>query len=158
MKNKQKILALIISIAAAHLAGLIGSIFTAPNIAGWYAALTKPSFTPPDWLFAPAWLVLYTLMGIAAYLVWRKRNHEEARFSLWLYGAHLAVNALWSIVFFGLHDVAMALLVIVALWVMIFILVVVFGRQSKTAGYLLWPYVAWVSYATVLNAAIWALN
>lgn len=158
MKNKHQIIPLIISIALAQLAGLIGSLFTAPNIATWYVTLVKPGFTPPGWLFGPVWLTLYTLMGIAAYLIWRQRRHEAARFSLWLYGVHLLINAFWSVIFFGLHDIAMAVLVIVALWVMIAILVVLFGRQNKIAGYLLWPYLAWVSYAAVLNAALWIFN
>lgn len=158
MKNKHQIIPLLLSLALAQLAGLVGSLFTVSSINTWYTGIVKPGFTPPGWLFGPVWLTLYTLMGIAAYLIWRERRHEAARFALWLYGAHLLVNALWSIVFFGLHDIVMAFLVIITLWAMILVLIVLFRRQNKTAGYLLVPYLAWVSYAAVLNATLWMLN
>lgn len=158
MKNKHQIIPLLISIALAQLAGLIGSLFTTPNIASWYVTLVKPGFTPPSWLFGPVWLTLYTLMGLAAYLIWRERKHEAARFSLWLYGVHLIINALWSVIFFGLHDIAMAFLVITTLWLAILGLIILFYRSNKTAAYLLIPYLLWVSYALALNAALWTLN
>lgn len=107
MKNKHQIIPLLLSLALAHLAGLIGSLFTASSITTWYAGIAKPGFTPPGWLFGPVWLTLYTFMGIAAYLIWRERRHEAARFALRLYGAHLPVNALWSIVFFGRRDIGL---------------------------------------------------
>ena len=158
MKNKDKITPLVFSILIAQLAGIIGSLFTAPNIAPWYAALVKPGFTPPGWLFGPVWVTLYTLMGLAAYLVWRGRKNPHTGFSLWFYGVHLIINLLWSVIFFGLHDIAMAFLVIITLWLMILGLIILFWRINKMAAYLLVPYLAWVSYASVLNAALWLLN
>ncbi len=134
-------------------AGAIGSVFTVSSVSGWYATIPKPAWTPPSFLFGPVWTLLYVLMGIAAFLVWRARKARRA-FSLGVFFAHLVVNALWSLVFFGLHAVSWALLDIVVLWAMIMWLIVLFFPQSRRAGWLLVPYALWVTYAASLNIGI----
>lgn len=142
----------IIALALPLAAGLIGSLFTTSAIPTWYATLTKPSFSPPNWLFAPVWTALYILMGIALYRIWSRSG------SITLFMAHLTVNALWSILFFGLHSPLLGLMDILILLTMIIVLVVQFYRVDRTAAYLLLPYAAWVSFATLLNFTIWQLN
>jgi len=153
------IIRLIIAILIAQSAGLIGSLFTTPQIATWYADLNKPDFTPPGWVFGPVWAALYTLMGIASLRIWEKRHVDEsARKALALYGVHLFFNALWSILFFGLENPGLALIELVALWGMVLWLIVFFFRIDRYASYLLIPYAVWVSFAVVLNYQIWRLN
>jgi len=153
-----KILSLIIFIIIAQSAGIIGSFFTAPQIETWYVFLEKPFFAPPNWLFAPAWVTLYTLMGIASFLVWQKRQFPRARSALYFYLSQLLFNALWSIVFFGMQSPFLGFLVIVILWLLIFITMVKFWKTEKIAGLLFIPYILWVSFAAALNLAIWQLN
>lgn len=139
--------------------GLIGSVFTAPAIPGWYATLTKPGLAPPDWIFAPVWITLFLCMGIAAFLVWRERaNHPKARLALSLFVVQSVLNGLWSLLFFGLQSPGSALIEIGFLWVAIFATLVVFWGISRTAGMLFLPYLAWVSFAAYLNTAFWMLN
>lgn len=157
MTTFTNIVALIFFVGVSFLAGAIGSVFTIDQVGTWYAGLVKPSWTPPSWLFAPVWNTLYLLMGIAATLVWTRGTF--GRFvAIWVFLAHLVVNALWSIIFFGLHEVGLALAIIVFLWVLILILIRLFARHSKVAAWLLVPYLLWVSYATTLNAGILFLN
>lgn len=147
------------SIGVCQAAGVIGSFFTAPAIRGWYANLVKPSFTPPGWLFAPVWLVLYTLMGVALYLVWQKGlSNPEVRFAVIFFLIHLVFNATWSIVFFGQQNILLALINIIIIWLMIVGLIVLFSRIEVKAAYLLIPYLCWVSFATILNYSIFRLN
>ena len=134
-------------------AGALGSMYAISAISGWYVTLPKPVWTPPNFLFAPVWTLLYLLMGVAAFLVWRARKAGRA-FSLVVFFAHLMVNALWSLVFFGLHAVNWALLDIAVLWVMVIWLIVLFLPQSQRAGWLLVPYLLWVTYAASLNLGI----
>lgn len=150
---------LVISIAACMLAGFIGQIFTRPSITNWYALLEKPFFTPPSWLFAPVWFLLYTMMGISAFLIWRKgiENHF-VREGLVIFLVQLILNTLWSFAFFGLKSPIGGLIVIVPLWTAILLTIINFFRTSMTAAWLLLPYILWVSYATVLNFAIYILN
>ena len=159
MKKNKTIVILIISLLLPHLAGLIGSFFTAPAIPTWYASLEKPFFNPPSWLFAPVWLTLYTLMGIALFLIWRKGlKREEARFAFFFFLVHLLINSAWSILFFGMQNPLIALLDITFLWLMILVLIIQFWKISKPAAYLLIPYFAWVSFASILNFSLWWLN
>lgn len=153
-------LRLIASILICQLAGIVGSFFTVKEIDSWYAALEKPSFSPPNWLFGPAWITLYTLMGIALFLVWKNKviNRKTKKQAIMLFVIHLLVNAVWSIIFFRFHSPFYALLNIVVLLLLIIIVMAKFYRISKTAGYLLIPYLLWVSFATLLNFAIWQLN
>ncbi len=143
-----------IMVLACELAGIVGSIFTIPAIAGWYAGLTKSAFAPPSWVFGPAWTTLYFLMGVAAYLIWRK---GEVR-ALYVFWAQLTANVLWSYFFFGMHNPALALFDIVLLWVLIFWTIAIFAKISRSAAYMLIPYIAWVSFAAYLNYSIWMLN
>ena len=150
---------LVVSIVACLAAGAIGSIFTRDAIPTWYATLEKPSFNPPNWLFAPVWTLLYVLMGIAAFLVWRKGSeNRQVRIALIVFLVQLVLNALWSVVFFGLESPLYGLIVIVVLWVAILFTVLRFLRISLAASVLLWPYLLWVTFAAVLNASIWLLN
>ncbi|MBN2057782.1 MAG: tryptophan-rich sensory protein [Candidatus Saganbacteria bacterium] len=140
-------------------AGFLGSVFTVSNIPTWYAALNKPFFTPPNYLFAPVWTFLYFSMGVAAWLVWLKREKEpQSGGALKLFFAQLALNAVWTPLFFGLHWLLAAYIEIVLLWLFILWTIMKFWRISKTAGLLLIPYIIWVSYASCLNLAIWWLN
>src|SRR4030066_1376683 len=150
---------LIISILIAQMAGAIGSIFTTASIQNWYVFLEKPIFAPPNWLFAPAWITLYALMGIAAFLIWQKRDDLVARNSaLKIYGIHLLFNACWSIIFFGLRNPGLAFFEIIVLWLLILIVTIKFFRICKAAGFLFIPYLLWVSFASVLNYFVWMLN
>lgn len=158
MKKLPKVLVLLGSIALAQLAGLIGSVFTINSLANWYPVLIKPSWTPPAWVFGPVWLTLYTLMAISAYLIWEKKNKTHADLALKVYAGHLAINALWSIVFFGMQDVAMALLIIIVLWFLIVGMMLLFYPIRRAAAWLLVPYLIWVTLATALNIGILVLN
>lgn len=147
------------SVVLCLLAGFIGSIATTPKIPGWYAGLAKPSFAPPNWLFGPAWTTLYVMMGIALYLVWRKGLAAKGvKLALAVFLAQLVVNALWSFAFFGAESPLAGLVVIAALWILIVVTIAVFAPVSRPAALLLVPYIAWVSFATVLNAALYVLN
>jgi benzodiazapine receptor len=158
MKSRD-IVKLVVSLVACQGAGAIGSIFTAPAIPTWYAALQKPSFNPPNWLFAPAWITLYLLMGVAAFLIWRQGlSQKGVRSALIVFLVQLVLNALWSVVFFGLQSPLWGVVVILALWVAILLTILRFFRLSTAAGSLMLPYILWVSFAAVLNIAIFMLN
>jgi benzodiazapine receptor len=153
------IVRLVVSIVVCQLAGGLGAIFTTPAIPTWYASLNKPSFNPPNTVFFPVWTTLYTLMGIAAWLVWRRGLHERrVRVALGIFLIQLVLNTAWTIIFFGLYSLFGAVIAIVFLWVAILINIVTFGRISKLAGALLIPYILWVSFAGLLNYSVWMLN
>ena len=156
LKNLSK---LVFSILICQSAGIVGSIFTSSSIQTWYTTLQKPSFTPPNWLFAPVWLILFTLMGISLYLVWNKGlKNKQVKNSLSLFGLQLILNVVWSFLFFGLRSPLLGLIEIVFLWVFIVLTILKFHKISKTAGLLLLPYIVWVSIALMLNFYIWRLN
>lgn len=140
--------------------GYFSGIVTRSSIETWYPTLIKPSFNPPNWIFAPVWSTLYILMGIAAGLVWDKIESDKTivKSALLLFAIQLALNALWSFLFFGLKNPMLAGIEIVVLWLMIYETYLKFTRINKIAGYLMLPYLAWVSFAMVLNATIWYLN
>jgi tryptophan-rich sensory protein len=150
--------ALAVFVLAAFAAGAIGSTATVENVRVWYPTLAKPAWTPPGWLFGPVWSCLYVAMAVAAWRVWRLAIPGAARAVVGLYGAQLVLNALWSILFFRLRSPGLALVEIVVLWTLLVVLLVRFGRADRIAGWLWAPYVAWVSFASVLNGAIWHLN
>lgn len=153
------IVKLLLSIVICQAAGIIGSFFTAPNILTWYKALNKPTFAPPNWVFAPVWTILFLLMGIALYLVWKQGwNAPGVRMAMILFYIHLIVNILWSAVFFGLRAPFAGFFVIIALWFLILITMIYFNSVSKPAGILLIPYIAWVSFASILNFMLYRLN
>lgn len=137
---------------------VLGGLATAAAIPEWYATLPKPSWTPPNWVFGPAWTTLYILMALAAWLVWRRRRVVEVRGALFAWWAQLALNLLWTMLFFGLRQPLWGLIEIVALWIAIAITIVLFYRVRKLAAVMLLPYIAWVSFAASLNAGIVALQ
>ncbi len=149
------IVALVALIAVCHLAGAAGALVTDPS---FYRELTRPAWAPPPWLFAPVWLTLYTVMGISAWLVWRTPASRDRTAALGLFAVQLALNALWTPVFFGLRSLVGGLVVVALLDVAIFATIVAFGRCSKVAAWALVPYAAWVGFATALNATLVLLN
>ncbi len=156
MKNLVK---LVISVAGCELVGLLGTPFTISAIPTWYVTLNRPFFAPPNWLFAPAWTLLYFLMGVAFYLIWKQDwKKKRIRAAGLIFLAQLGLNFLWSPVFFGLRAPLLGLIVIIALWLLIVLTMKKFFPLSKPAFYLLVPYLLWVSFATILNAAIVVLN
>ncbi|MCX8126877.1 MAG: tryptophan-rich sensory protein [Dehalococcoidia bacterium] len=153
------IVRLVVSIIVCQCAGLIGSIATSGSVSTWYPTLQKPTFTPPNWLFAPAWTTLYLLMAIAAFLVWRiGLDNAGTRKALIVFLVQLVLNALWSFAFFGLRSPLYGLIVIIALWLAILFTILKFFPISKVAGILMLPYILWVSFAAVLNISILMLN
>ncbi len=149
---------LIISVLVCLGAGFVGSLFTTPRIDTWYANLQKPSFNPPNWLFGPVWTLLFILMGIALFLVWNKGNNPGVRAAIFMFAIQLLFNMLWSIVFFGMRSPLGGIFVIIILWILIAITIILFYRNSFAASVLLLPYLLWVSFATILNFAIYLLN
>ena len=144
---------LLITAAAAAL-GSIASV----QAAEFYRQLMRPDWAPPGWLFGPVWALLYVLMAVAAWLVWREREAKATRLALSLYVVQLAANALWSWLFFAWHRGLLAFADIVLLWTLILATLVTFWRIRPLAGALLIPYLLWVSFATALNLRIWQLN
>jgi translocator protein len=150
---------LFICLGAVLAASSIGSFATVRAIPTWYKGLAKPSFNPPAWLFGPAWTVLYLMMAVAAWLVWKQGiGAAGVKIALAMFLVQLVLNCLWSILFFGLRSPLAGLVDIVVLWLAILATIVLFFRVSVPAGILLLPYIAWVSFAAVLNAAILRLN
>lgn len=151
-------LKLVISLAIPFIAAFIGSLATTSSIPDWYAALEKPFFNPPNWLFGPVWTVLYLLMGMSLYLVWSSSVQQSKRPAFSWFGIQLVFNTLWSIVFFGLHAPELALVVILALIGSIAVTMRRFWPFSRMASYLLVPYILWVIFASALNLSIAILN
>lgn len=147
--------ALVASLALAYAAAAFGAQF---GPGAWYAGLEKPFFNPPNWIFGPVWTFLYTAMAVAAWLVWRRRGERPVRLALVLYAAQLILNALWSWLFFGLHWMGVAFIEIVLLDAVILATLIAFWRAHRGAGALFVPYLAWVSFAAVLNFSLWWLN
>ena len=157
--TKKEVLLLIGCIILCELVGAAGSLFTAPNIPGWYAGLAKPGFTPPDWVFAPVWTALYFLMGVSLFLVIRHGlSRTEVKDAAGAFMAQLALNALWTPVFFGLRAPWPGFAVIVVLLLFIAVTTALFRRVSRPAAWLFVPYLLWVGYASALNLAVALLN
>ncbi len=157
--KKPKWLSLIAAIAICELAGVVGSFFTTPAINTWYRTLVKPDLAPPNWIFAPVWTTLFFLMGIAVYLVWEKNwNRKEKKLALMVFFGQLILNIIWSILFFGLRNPALAFIEIILLWLAIAASIYFFSKISKPAAWLLIPYILWVSFASYLNFQLWQLN
>ncbi len=138
--------------------GAIGSWVTAGSVNSWYPTLRKPSFNPPNWVFAPVWTTLYVLMAIAAWCIWRRTEGSTLRSALLLFGLQLALNLGWSVAFFGFRSIGGAMIVIVALDVSVLAVAGIFGRLDRLAAWLLAPYLLWIFFATALNVALWRLN
>lgn len=150
---------LVITIVISELAGIIGSMFTIPSVTNWYAGIAKPTTNPPVWIFAPVWTILFALMGIAAFLVWRNGlERRDIKIALSIFIGQLVLNTLWSMIFFGLHSPGGALVEIIFLWLAIAATIIAFDRVYKPAAWILAPYILWVSFAAYLNYTIWALN
>lgn len=149
---------LLVSLGACFAAAWFGGLFTGPAIPTWYASLNKPWWTPPNWLFGPVWTLLYVSMAVAAWLVWRRRGVGGAAPQLGLFAAQLALNALWSLLFFGLRDPGLAFAEILLLWLAILATALSFRRVSRPAAMLMAPYLLWVTYAVALNFEIWRAN
>lgn len=146
-------------VALSEGAGVIGSFFTAPSITSWYGALARPDLSPPNWVFGPVWTTLFALMGVAAFLVWKKGGpRKSVNVAMGVFFVQLLLNTLWSIIFFGLHSPGGALVEIVFLWLAILATIIAFVRISKPAAWLLAPYILWVTFAFYLNYMIWILN
>lgn len=150
-------LALGLFFLACFLAAGLGSLFTMVSLGSWYAGLAKPSWNPPSWLFGPVWTVLYAMMAVAGWLVWR-RGGAASQLTLRWFAVQLVLNVGWSAVFFGLQLPGLAFIEILVLWVAIAATLVTSWKVSRAAGILLAPYLLWVSFAAVLNFAIWRLN
>jgi benzodiazapine receptor len=155
MSPARSVLGAIVALGLTFGAGYIGSTFP---IDAWYAALSKPAWNPPNWLFGPVWGVLYLLIAVSAWLVWRKAGLARAAVPLGLFAVQLILNAAWSWIFFGRHEIGLALIEILILWVAILGTIIAFWRLNRVSGYLMVPYILWVSFASVLNFAIWRLN
>ncbi|MBU0532187.1 tryptophan-rich sensory protein [Candidatus Micrarchaeota archaeon] len=148
---------LIIAIVICQLAGIIGSFFTLQSIPTWYTSLAKPSFTPPNWVFGPVWITLYTLMGVSAFWIFSSKNKKQ-KMALYIFACQLILNTLWSVVFFGLQSSLYGLIIIILLWLSIIATIVKFHEIDKRAGLILIPYLLWVSFASILNFWIYILN
>jgi len=152
------ILKFIIAVAIPVTVGAVAGFFTADSVKGWYSSLEKPSFNPPSWLFGPVWTVLYILMGIAFYLVWKQPSSEKRNRAIMFFILQLILNGAWSFIFFYAKQPGWAFAEIVVLWLMIIVTMINFKPLSKTSFYLMIPYLLWVSFASVLNFTIWQLN
>jgi len=149
----------LITVIGCELVGIISTPFTLAAIPTWYNILTKPPFSPPNWIFGPVWTALYFLIGISAFLIWKKGlKKKHVKEALYYFIAQLVFNFMWSILFFGLKSPIIGLIDILVLWVLILITMIKFYKISKPASYLLVPYILWVSFATLLNLFIVILN
>ena len=155
MKNTFK---LVISVLIPLIIGFLGSFFTASSVDSWFTTINKPSFNPPGWIFAPVWTTLYILIGLSFYLVWRNNFGEARKKVISVYFMQLLFNLLWSVLFFGLKSPLLGLIDIIILLILIIANTIIFYKISKTAGYLLIPYLLWVSFASILNFSIFLLN
>ena len=156
MKNWLK---LPLSIISTNLVGIIGSIGTIGSISSWYITLNKPFFNPPNWIFGPVWTILYTLMGISLFLIWKQNlNLPKVKTAMNYFIAQLVLNFIWTPIFFGWQNLELALVVILGLWWLILKTIKKFEPVSKWAAWLLWPYLLWVSFATLLNLSLLLLN
>lgn len=149
----------LISLLIVLFIGFVASLVTRPEIAGWYSTLKKPSFNPPPWLFAPVWTIIYIMIATAAYLVWKHHSRKPVYIIARLvYFIQLILNFSWSITFFGMHQIATAMIVIILLWSSILVNINWFNKFNRVAAWLLIPYLLWVSFASVLNVSIYFLN
>lgn len=153
-----KTLKLIGFVVLVELLGAMGSIFTAPKIGTWYANLIKPSFSPPNWLFGPVWITLFALMGIALYIVWEADKTQTRKTALRAFWIQMILNICWSLLFFGLESPLLGFVGIIFLLLAILWTIRNFWKVKELASWLLIPYILWVSFAAILNLAIWILN
>ncbi len=151
---------ILITVVTCLAIGYFSGMATQSSIKTWYPTIVKPSFNPPNWVFAPVWSMLYMMMGVAAGLIWNRMDFEKEKTkkALLFFTIQLLLNALWSVLFFGLCNPMLAMIEIALLWLIIYETLLQFSKIDKIAGYLLIPYLLWVSFASVLNVSIWWLN
>ena len=154
-RGKASMAALVILVAVSFIPAIFGSSFR-PD--AWYEGLVKPALNPPNWIFGPVWTLLYGLMGVSAWLVWRERKDSRVQGPLLLFGIQLVFNGLWSYLFFGLKNPGLAFIEILVLWAAIAFTLAAFWQRNRPAGLLLIPYLTWVSFAVYLNFELWRLN
>lgn len=156
--SKKNIAKLIISIALPLVLGSVAGMFTSQSVPDWYAALNKPAFNPPDWIFGPVWTLLYLLMGVSFFLVWKQEKDKLRNLAILIYSVQLLLNFAWSFIFFYFKLIGLALVEIVLLWCAIILMMVLFKKVKPIAAYINIPYLLWVSFAAILNAAYYILN
>lgn len=155
---RRQTLGLIVSIVVCLGVAGLGGLVTDPRVSDWYAQLAKPKWTPPDWVFGPVWTVLYICMAVSVWLIWRQGGSATAKVPMALFVAQLVLNSLWSILFFGFQQPGIAAIEIVLMWAAILATIVAFWNRSTAASLLLLPYLAWVTFAVLLNWTIWQMN
>ncbi len=158
MSKSRQAISLVISLAICFTAAGIGSLLTVPSLGAWYARLAKPAVNPPNWVFGPVWTLLYLAMAVAAWLIWRRSEDRPVGVPLALFTIQLALNVLWSGIFFYLHHPGAAVVDVLLLWCFILATTIAFRRISGLAAGLMTPYLAWVTFASFLNFAVWRLN
>ena len=152
-------LKLVIAILIPLLVGFTSGFFTATGVDSWYQTIQRPSWNPPNWIFAPVWTTLYILMGIALYLIWKADSDTPVKkYAITLFAVQLILNFFWSFIFFSQHQPGWAFVEIVVMWLMILLTIFAFAKINTTAAWLLVPYISWVSFAAILNFTIWKLN
>jgi len=156
-RSRADILGLIVFLVLCLAVSGLGGAITSTSVGTWYQALEKPTFNPPDWVFAPVWTTLYVLMALAGWRVWRMKS-EAGRRALAVFALQLGLNLAWSFLFFGFQQIGLALIEVAALLFAILLTTVLFWRIERLAGILFLPYLIWVGYATLLNASLWLLN
>ena len=149
---------LVVSIVVCFSAGFLGSMATNGSVDNWYVEINKPEWNPPNWIFAPVWSTLFLMMAVAVWLVWKQAGFGKSRFALGAFAVQLVLNALWSVVFFGMKETGWACVEIAMLWAAIVVTTCLFYRHSKLAAGLMIPYLMWVSFASFLNFTIWQMN
>lgn len=156
--NKSQFFKFLVSLALPLCSGAIAGIYTAEAVPGWFETLNRPSFNPPNWIFGPVWTALYLIMGISLFLIWKQDSSKERSLAIFVFVLQLALNFCWSFIFFYFNMIGLALIEIILLWVCIMIMFVLFYKIKPMAAYINIPYLAWVTFATVLNAGYYLLN
>lgn len=156
--TKNNFAKLLISIIICQMAGVIGSVFTTPQIGAWYVYLKKPLLSPPNWVFGPVWTLLFILMGVSLWFIWTAETKKIKKKAIIFFATQLVLNISWSFLFFGIQSPLLAFLGIICLWLAILFTILEFYKISKIASYLLIPYIVWVSFASYLNLFIWIIN
>lgn len=156
--KRSDIIKLVISILVPLAPGAIAGRFTAQAVPEWYASLNRPSFNPPNWIFGPVWTVLYVLLGISLYLIWKQIPSKQRNNALLIFSLQMFLNFIWSFVFFYFNQIGLALIVIIGLWISIVFMLISFYKLKPSAAYLNLPYLLWVTFASVLNAGYFILN
>lgn len=156
--NKSQIIKLLVSIILPLALGAIAGMFTSQSVPEWYETLNRPSFNPPNRIFGPVWTILYILMGISLFLIWKQNSSKERNLAILIFLSQLTLNFLWSFIFFYFNMIGFALIEIILLWINIIIMIVLFFKIKPIAAYINIPYLLWVTFAAVLNASYFLLN